>query len=161
MHLTTVDMSLELLLAPILDEAVLRGHEVIGVSAPGPFVERVEDEPGAQELPGALPVQLGSPSAGSFSTMPPLPTLRTVAVAPPGQRTSSVSKRLAEPSPKIASAGSCDSKLLPARISRIWCEDPALAVIRVPIASEFAPWPRNLTVRLDPPASLRRSFGAP
>ncbi|CAB4797261.1 unannotated protein [freshwater metagenome] len=42
MHLTTVDMSLELLLAPILDEAVLRGHEVIGVSAPGPFVERVE-----------------------------------------------------------------------------------------------------------------------
>jgi len=37
-----VDMSLELLLGPILDEAVRRGHEVVGVSAAGPFVPQIE-----------------------------------------------------------------------------------------------------------------------
>lgn len=42
MHLTTVDMSLELLLGPLLDATVAAGHEVVGVSAPGPFVARVE-----------------------------------------------------------------------------------------------------------------------
>lgn len=42
MYLTTVDMSLELLLGPILDEAVRQGHEVVGVSAAGPFVQRIE-----------------------------------------------------------------------------------------------------------------------
>lgn len=42
MYLTTVDMSLELLLGPVLDEAVRHGWDVIGVSAPGPFVARIE-----------------------------------------------------------------------------------------------------------------------
>lgn len=42
MHLTTVDMSLELLLGPVLDEAVRRGYDVVGVSAAGPFVPQVQ-----------------------------------------------------------------------------------------------------------------------
>lgn len=50
MYLTTVDMSLELLLGPILDEAVRRGHEVVGVSAPGPFVERLQQR-GVRHVP--------------------------------------------------------------------------------------------------------------
>ena len=41
-HLTTVDMSLALLLGVELAEAVAAGHEVLGVSAPGPYVPRVE-----------------------------------------------------------------------------------------------------------------------
>jgi len=42
MYLTTVDMSLELLLGPVLDEAVRRGHDTVAVSAAGPFVSRIE-----------------------------------------------------------------------------------------------------------------------
>ncbi len=41
-HLTTVDMSLALLLATELEERVHEGWEVFGISAPGPYVERVE-----------------------------------------------------------------------------------------------------------------------
>ena len=41
-HLTTVDMSLALLLLPQLVAFREAGYEVIGVSAPGPYVERVE-----------------------------------------------------------------------------------------------------------------------
>jgi glycosyltransferase involved in cell wall biosynthesis len=41
-HLTTVDMSLALLLATELQVDVEAGHEVIGMSAPGPYVARVE-----------------------------------------------------------------------------------------------------------------------
>jgi len=41
-HLTTVDMSLALLLATELDVDVAEGNEVFGLSAPGPYVERVE-----------------------------------------------------------------------------------------------------------------------
>ena len=41
-HLTTVDMSLALLLGTELEVDVLEGHEVFGISAPGPYVERVE-----------------------------------------------------------------------------------------------------------------------
>ncbi len=41
-HLTTVDMSLALLLATELDEDLRAGHEVLGISAPGKYVERVE-----------------------------------------------------------------------------------------------------------------------
>lgn len=41
-HLTTVDMSLALLLETELRVDVEAGHEVFGISAPGPFVERVE-----------------------------------------------------------------------------------------------------------------------
>lgn len=41
-HLTTTDISLELLLGPQLQRFVEEGYEVIGVSAPGPFVEAVE-----------------------------------------------------------------------------------------------------------------------
>ena len=40
-HLTTVDMSLALLLATELATDVAAGHEVIGISTPGPYVERV------------------------------------------------------------------------------------------------------------------------
>ena len=41
-HLTTVDMSLALLLGTELSYDVERGFEVFGISAPGPYVERVE-----------------------------------------------------------------------------------------------------------------------
>lgn len=41
-HLTTVDMSLALLLATELQVDVEQGHEVFGISAPGPYVGRVE-----------------------------------------------------------------------------------------------------------------------
>lgn len=42
-HLTTVDMSLALLLATELDEDLRAGHAVLGISASGPYVERVEE----------------------------------------------------------------------------------------------------------------------
>ena len=41
-HLTTVDMSLELLLGVELSEGVARGWRVFGISSPGPWVGRVE-----------------------------------------------------------------------------------------------------------------------
>jgi glycosyltransferase involved in cell wall biosynthesis len=41
-HLTTVDMSLALLLETELAVDVAAGHTVFGISAPGPYVERVE-----------------------------------------------------------------------------------------------------------------------
>lgn len=41
-HLTTADISLELLLGPQLEAFAAAGYEVIGMSAPGPFVEQVE-----------------------------------------------------------------------------------------------------------------------
>lgn len=41
-HLTTVDLSLELLLGPQLSAFVEAGYEVIGMSAPGPWVAAVE-----------------------------------------------------------------------------------------------------------------------
>ena len=41
-HLTTVDMSLELLLGAELDADVAAGHTVFGISAPGPWVPRIE-----------------------------------------------------------------------------------------------------------------------
>ena len=41
-HLTTVDMSLELLLGPQLRAFRDAGYEVIGASAPGPYVEQLE-----------------------------------------------------------------------------------------------------------------------
>ena len=41
-HVTTVDMSLALLLGPQLRAFAEAGMEVIGVSAPGPFVPQLE-----------------------------------------------------------------------------------------------------------------------
>lgn len=41
-HLTTIDMSLALLLGTELSEDVAAGHTVFGISAAGPYVERVE-----------------------------------------------------------------------------------------------------------------------
>ena len=41
-HLTTVDMSLALLLGTELAVDVEAGHEVLGISARGSYVERVE-----------------------------------------------------------------------------------------------------------------------
>lgn len=41
-HVTTTDISLELLLGPQLSAFAAAGYEVIGASAPGPFVEQVE-----------------------------------------------------------------------------------------------------------------------
>ena len=41
-HLTTVDMSLALLLGTELAVDVEAGHRVFGISAPGPYVDRVE-----------------------------------------------------------------------------------------------------------------------
>lgn len=40
-HLTTVDMSLALLLATELEVDIEEGHDVFGISAPGPYVPRV------------------------------------------------------------------------------------------------------------------------
>lgn len=42
MHVTTADISLELLIGPQLSAFAAAGYEVVGVSAPGPFVEQVE-----------------------------------------------------------------------------------------------------------------------
>lgn len=42
-HVTTTDISLALLLGPQLEAFAAAGYEVIGVSAPGPFVERLEE----------------------------------------------------------------------------------------------------------------------
>ena len=42
MHLTTADISLELLIGPQLSAFAAAGYDVVGVSAPGPFVEQVE-----------------------------------------------------------------------------------------------------------------------
>jgi len=41
MHLTTADISLELLIGPQLSAFRRAGYEVVGVSAPGPFVDRI------------------------------------------------------------------------------------------------------------------------
>ncbi len=41
-HLTTTDISLELLLGPQLEAFIDAGYDVVGVSAPGEFVERIE-----------------------------------------------------------------------------------------------------------------------
>lgn len=41
-HVTTTDMSLELLLGPQLEAFAAAGYEVIGVSAPGDFVDAIE-----------------------------------------------------------------------------------------------------------------------
>jgi glycosyltransferase involved in cell wall biosynthesis len=41
-HVTTTDMSLELLLGPQLRAFAEAGYEVVGASAPGPYVERLE-----------------------------------------------------------------------------------------------------------------------
>ncbi|GAA2168115.1 hypothetical protein GCM10009826_46720 [Humibacillus xanthopallidus] len=41
-HLTTVDMSLALLLGTELAVDIEQGHTVFGISAPGPYVERIE-----------------------------------------------------------------------------------------------------------------------
>ena len=49
-HLTTTDISLELLLGPQLSAFVDAGYEVIGVSAPGEFVESVEAR-GVRHIP--------------------------------------------------------------------------------------------------------------
>lgn len=49
-HLTTVDMSLALLLATELQADRDAGHEVVGLSAPGPYVGRVEDM-GVRHIP--------------------------------------------------------------------------------------------------------------
>lgn len=49
-HLTTVDMSLALLLSTELTSDVEAGHEVLGLSAPGPYVPRVE-ELGVRHVP--------------------------------------------------------------------------------------------------------------
>lgn len=50
LHVTTVDLSLEFLLGPVLDDAVARGWEVLAASAPGPHVASVEAR-GARFLP--------------------------------------------------------------------------------------------------------------
>lgn len=49
-HLTTTDISLELLLGPQLSAFIDAGYEVIGVSAPGPFVDQVEAR-GVRHIP--------------------------------------------------------------------------------------------------------------
>ena len=50
MHLTTADISLELLIGPQLTAFREAGYEVVGVSAPGPFVEQVEAR-GVEHVP--------------------------------------------------------------------------------------------------------------
>jgi glycosyltransferase involved in cell wall biosynthesis len=41
-HVTTTDMSLDLLLGPQLEAFAAAGYEVVGASAPGPYVEAIE-----------------------------------------------------------------------------------------------------------------------
>ena len=49
-HLTTTDISLELLLGPQLSAFIEAGYEVIGASAPGEFVEAIESR-GVRHVP--------------------------------------------------------------------------------------------------------------
>ncbi len=49
-HVTTTDISLELLLGPQLRAFAAAGYEVIGASAPGPFVEKLEAD-GIRHVP--------------------------------------------------------------------------------------------------------------
>ena len=42
LHVTTADISLDLLLGPQLQAFAAAGYEVIGASAPGPYVEELE-----------------------------------------------------------------------------------------------------------------------
>jgi lipopolysaccharide/colanic/teichoic acid biosynthesis glycosyltransferase/glycosyltransferase involved in cell wall biosynthesis len=49
-HLTTIDMSLELLLGPELVADRAAGFDVVGISAPGPYVEAVESR-GVRHVP--------------------------------------------------------------------------------------------------------------
>jgi glycosyltransferase involved in cell wall biosynthesis len=49
-HVTTTDISLELLIGPQLSAFVEAGYEVIGLSAPGPFVPQVEAR-GVRHIP--------------------------------------------------------------------------------------------------------------
>jgi glycosyltransferase involved in cell wall biosynthesis len=67
-HLTTVDMSLELLLGAQLDAVIAAGGEAIGISAPGPYV-------GAIEARGVRHVPLPSSTRG----WAPLADLRAAA----------------------------------------------------------------------------------
>lgn len=61
-HLTTVDMSLALLLGTELEVDVAAGHEVFGISAPGPYVEAVEHL-GVTHVPVASLTRAWSPGA--------------------------------------------------------------------------------------------------
>lgn len=49
-HLTTTDISLELLLGPQLSAFIDAGYDVTGVSAPGPFVQQIEAR-GVEHVP--------------------------------------------------------------------------------------------------------------
>lgn len=59
-HLTTVDMSLELLLGTELSEGVERGWHVFGISASGPWVEHIEAR-GVRHVPIASLTRSWSP----------------------------------------------------------------------------------------------------
>lgn len=50
LHVTTVDMSLELLLGPQLRAFAAAGYEVVGASAPGPYVDALEAD-GIRHVP--------------------------------------------------------------------------------------------------------------
>ena len=60
-HVTTTDISLALLLGPQLRAFSAAGYEVIGVSAPGPFVPRLE-EWGIRHVPCAVRPAFGPPT---------------------------------------------------------------------------------------------------
>jgi glycosyltransferase involved in cell wall biosynthesis len=49
-HVTTTDISLELLLGPQLEAFVAAGYDVVGVSAPGPYVQALEER-GIRHVP--------------------------------------------------------------------------------------------------------------
>lgn len=50
-HVTTTDISLALLLGPQLEAISQNGYEVIGISAPGPFVQELETKFGIWHVP--------------------------------------------------------------------------------------------------------------
>ena len=50
-HITTTDISLALLLGPQLQAFSQNGYDVIGISAPGPFVEELETKFGVRHVP--------------------------------------------------------------------------------------------------------------
>jgi hypothetical protein len=60
-HVTTIDMSLELLLGPQLEGLLRAGYDVIGASAPGPYGESLARR-GVRHIPLVHATQPGWPA---------------------------------------------------------------------------------------------------
>jgi glycosyltransferase involved in cell wall biosynthesis len=76
-HLTTIDMSLALLLARELECDLEAGHEVIGISAPGPYVAQIE-KLGVRHVPVPSLTRSWSPRADLLAARQLWRLLRTL-----------------------------------------------------------------------------------